>query len=50
MNSSSYATIIFEEELMEIIWPRCLYPRRDFALHDVAVLYTPEYNEFKRDG
>jgi hypothetical protein len=26
MNSSSYAAIIFEEELMEIIRPSCLYP------------------------
>jgi hypothetical protein len=35
---------------MEIIWPSCLFPHRDFALHDVAVLYMREYNEFKSDG
>lgn len=50
MNSSSYAAIIIEGELMQIIWPACLYPHRDFALHDVAVLYMSEYNEFKSGG
>jgi len=50
MNSSSYAAIIIEGELMEIIRPSCLYPHRDFALHDVAVLYMLEYNAFKSDG
>jgi hypothetical protein len=27
-----------------------LTPHRDFALHDVAVLYMREYNEFRSDG
>ncbi len=35
---------------MVFIWPSCLHPHRDFALHDVAVLYMREYNEFKSDG
>jgi hypothetical protein len=50
MNNSSYVTMIIEGELMKSSGPRARIPHRDFALHDVGVLYMREYNEFKSDG
>jgi hypothetical protein len=50
MNNSSYIAMIIEGALMKSSCPRARIRHRDFALHDVGVLYMREYNEFKNEG